>query len=296
MQIEKTTPLWIAARGLLYERGDDLFRRWDKVLKTFDAEDIHDLRVASRRLREGLVLFAPCYPAMNIARLVRKIRQVTRLLGEIRNADEALLFFTGLTDEFTGLCRSDLEGLAGRFRDNRGKGLKKLRKGLRQAAPAPLRDLYVRTINSLSLFTPVAGSVDLFAPLSAFAGEALAVRLADVAKLVPDARRAGEVEAQHLLRIAVKHFRYRMEILAMLLGTDFEKLHATVKAYQEVLGTMHDLDVFATIVREEGFPTGTERPVLNAIAAKRAALFEDFTGMLESAPFEEIGERIRNAL
>ncbi|HLO25760.1 MAG TPA: CHAD domain-containing protein, partial [Geobacteraceae bacterium] len=137
MEIAGTTPLWIAARTLLHERGDDLFRRRDKVLKTFDAEDIHDLRVASRRLREGLVLFGPCYPSTDIARLARKIKQVTRLLGDIRNADEALLFFTALADEFANSCRSDLEELAGTFRDNRGKGLKKLRKGLREMAPAP---------------------------------------------------------------------------------------------------------------------------------------------------------------
>jgi CHAD domain-containing protein len=296
MQIEGTTPLWIAARLLLYERGDDLFRRRDKVLKTYDAEDIHDLRVASRRLRESLVLFAPCYPPASIARLVRKVRRVTRLLGAIRNADEALLFFTALADEFDGSCRSDLEGLARSFQKNRRKALKKLRKGLREMAPAPLRDLYLRTINSLSLFNPPAGGADLFAPLSGFAREALDARLADVTKLVPAARHAEEIEAQHLLRIAVKHFRYRMEILAMLLGAHFKELHATVKGYQEVLGKMHDLDVFAGIVQKESFPSGTVKPVLDAIALKRANLFNEFTRMLETAPFEAFGARVRGAL
>jgi len=296
MLIEGTTPLWIAARVLLHERGDDLFRRRDKVLKTFDPDDIHDLRVASRRLREGLALFAPCYLPEKINRLVRKIRQVTRLLGDIRNADEALLFFTALADEFGNSCRSDLEGLAGKFQENRKKGLKKLRNGLREMAPAPLRDLYLRTINSPSLFNPPAGGADLFVPLSGFAKGALAARLADVMKLVPAARHAGEVEAQHLLRIAVKHFRYRMEILAMLMGTDYEELHAALKSYQEVLGKMHDLDVFAGIVRKEGFPAETEKPVLDAIALRRAKLFKDFTVMLEAAPFEAIGQRVRHAL
>ena len=84
MPVAGTTPLWMAARSLLSERVDDFFRRRDKVLKTFDAEDIHDLRVSTRRLREGLALFAPCYPPVNIGRLVRKIRQVTRLLGDMR--------------------------------------------------------------------------------------------------------------------------------------------------------------------------------------------------------------------
>ncbi len=296
MEIEGTTPLWIAARLLLYERGDDFFRRRDKVLKTFDAEDIHDLRVASRRLREGLALFAPCYPPVNIARLVRTIKRVTRLLGEIRNADEALLFFTALAAELDGPCRSNLEELAQAFRKNRKKALKRLRIGLRVVAPGPLRDRYLQVINSPVLFSPPADSVDLFAPLSGFARGALDARLADVMKLVPAARLAGEVETQHLLRIAVKHFRYRVEILAMLLGTHFEELHAAVKSYQEVLGKMHDLDVFAGIVREESFPPETEKLVLGAITAQRGNLFKDFTGMLETAPFESIGERVRHAL
>ena len=125
MQIEGKTPLWIAARVLLYERGEDFFRRRGKMVKTFDAEDIHDLRVASRRLREGLILFAPCYPPGNIARLVRKIKRVTRLLGDIRNADEALLFFTALKDEFDSSGRSHLEELAGTFRKKQGQGAEK---------------------------------------------------------------------------------------------------------------------------------------------------------------------------
>src|SRR5512137_642289 len=99
MQIVGSTHLWVAARVLLYERGDDFFMLWDKVLKTSDAEDIHDLRVSSRRLREGLALFTPCYPSGNIARLVKRIKRVTRLLGDIRNTDEAILFFSALADE-----------------------------------------------------------------------------------------------------------------------------------------------------------------------------------------------------
>jgi CHAD domain-containing protein len=296
MQIEGTTPLWIAARVLLYERADDFSRRRDKVLKTYEAEDIHDLRVASRRLREGLALFAPCYPPMEIARLVGKIRRVTRLLGDIRNADEALLFFTALAAELDGSCRSGLEELTRAFQKNRKKALNRLRVGLRKVAPGSLRDLCLRVINSPALFSPPADGVDLFAPLSGFAREALDARLADVMKLMPVARHAGEVEAQHLLRISVKHFRYRMEILAMLLGTHFEELYAALKSYQEVLGKMHDLDVFAGIVRKEDFSPETEKLVLDAIAARRATFFKDFTGMLEAVPFESIGERMRHAL
>jgi CHAD domain-containing protein len=293
MHIEGSTPLWIAARALLYERGDDISRRRDKVLKTFEAEDIHDLRVSSRRLREGLELFAPCYPPENINPLIRKARRVTRLMGEIRNADEALLYFTALTEELESSCRTDLEKLVKMFQKNRGKGLKKLKLGLRELVPGSWRDSYRREINSPSLFNPPAG-VDLFAPFADFAMGALDVRYADVMKLLPDARQPDNVEAQHLLRIAIKHFRYRMELLAMLIGPRFEDIHGVVKGYQDVLGEMHDLDVFTGVIRDEKFPSSTEQRILNAIALKRAKLFDELNRMMETAPLQTVGKRIRN--
>jgi len=296
MQIEGTTPLWVAARALLEERGDDFSRCRDRVLKTFDPEDIHDLRVSSRRLREGLALFDPCYPPGNIARVVKKVRQVTRLLGEMRNLDEALLFFTALANELADACGRDLERLVRSFRKNRKKGLKRLKTGLRELAPESLRDQYRRIINSPSLFNPRDSGADLFAPLSGFARGALDVRFNAMLNLLPEARRVEGVEARHRLRIAVKHFRYRLEILHFLMGAGFPELLATLKGYQDVLGMMHDLDVFAGVVREAAFPAQTETVLQGAIAAKGGKLFTDFSTMLETTPFERIGEHMRHNL
>jgi CHAD domain-containing protein len=113
--------------------------------------------------------------------------------------------------------------------------------------------------------------------------------------LVPAARQAQEVAAQHQLRIAIKHYRYRMEILSSMLGAHYPELHTAVKGYQDVLGSMHDLDVFAGIVRESHFTAETEKSVLAAIAGKRGELFADFTGKLETVPIEKIGARVRSA-
>jgi hypothetical protein len=159
-----------------------------------------------------------------------------------------------------------------------------------------LRDQYRRVINSPSLFNPQVSGVDLFAPLSDFARGSLDLRFNAIMNLLPDARHVEGVEAQHLLRIAVKHFRYRLEILHFLMGDSFPEVHGALKGYQEVLGKMHDLDVFAGIVREAGFPSQTEIIVLGAMAAKRGKLFADFSGMLNITPFEKIGEQVRHNL
>ena len=295
MQVSGTTPLWIAARVLLCGKVDDFFRLKGKVLQTFDPEDIHDLRVASRRLREGLALFAPCYPPANIDRLTRQMKKVTRHLGAMRNADEALLFFSELAGELDACCRDDLLRLTRSFEQGRAEGLRKFRAGLERLAPPSLHRTCQRTINFPRLFAPPTRGVDPFVPLSNFADVAIAARLADVTTLVPEARQEGRAEAQHLLRIAVKHFRYRLEILSFLVGARFPEVHAALKGYQDLLGKMHDLDVFAGIVTEAGFSPSSEQISLAAIAAKRERLFADFTGMLTATSFEELGSRVRTA-
>jgi CHAD domain-containing protein len=296
MQIVGSTHLWVAARGLLYDRGDDFFMRWDKALKTSNAEEIHDLRVSSRRLREGLALFAPCYPAGGIARLVKQIKRVTRLLGEIRNTDEAILFFSALADEVDETCRGDLEGVVASFRKSRKKELKRLKAGLRDIASGSLRDLYRRVINAPNLFSNATNGIDLFIPLSRFAKDALVERFASVLKLVTVALQEGEAEAQHLLRIAVKHLRYRMEIMSFLLGSHYEELHEALKEYQDLLGSMHDLQVFSGIIRNVRLPFEIEKMILDAMAVRERKLFADFSERHKATPFEKIGEQVRNAL
>jgi CHAD domain-containing protein len=296
MQVDGLTPLWVAARVLLYKRGDDFFMRMEKALKTSDPEEIHDLRVASRRLREGLALFAPCYPAANIARLVKQIKQVTRLLGEIRNTDEAIIFFSAMSAELDDACRGDLEMVTATFRKNREKELKRFQAGLRDIASGKVRDQLRRVVNAPNLFVNQLNGVDLFMLLSRFAKDAFDERLADILKLLPVASQVGEAEAQHLLRIAVKHLRYRMEILSFLIGVHYGELHGALKGYQDLLGKMHDLTVFAGIIRNARLPFEIEKMVLDAIALKGERLFIDFSEMLVSTPFEKIGEEVRNAL
>ena len=294
MQLDGTTSLWIAATVLLYTRGEELFSRGEKAAKTLDPEDIHDLRVASRRLGEGLALFASCYPPEVIRAMGKKVKKVTRFLGDIRNADEAILFFTDLAAQLDDGCRRDLEPFLVSCHDDRERTVRGLKNGIRKISEGSLPELYLKTLNSLSLFAPPDKGINLFCPLSGFAGYALDQRLSTIRELLPQARGAGAIEAQHRLRIAVKRFRYRMELLSFLIEDEYPLLHGVVKGYQDVLGTMHDLDVFGGIVREADFPAETEKMLLDAITAQREKLFSDFCRMLEEQPLEQICERVRS--
>lgn len=288
------TPLWAAARTLLDERGRDFNRCLLTALRNFDPEDIHDLRVSSRRLREGLALFAGCYPPGPITRLGKRIRRVTRLLGEIRNRDEALLFFGSLRDELDSSCRSELDRMLTTFRGERQNEARALETGLKKSSTTELSRLTRQVVKRPCLFTRNDAAIDPFTPLAFFARKSLSARLNDVLQLIPAASQEEAVTAQHQLRIAVKHFRYRLEILSFLLGSSYKELYTTVKEYQEILGKMHDLDVFAAVSREVFHSRPAAAAIQAAIAGQRNRLFSAFSVMLTNKPLRKIADYLRN--
>jgi CHAD domain-containing protein len=72
----------------------------DAVVKDFDADAVHDMRVASRRLRTAMQTFRPCFPRRSFKEHYERVRAVADALGEVRDRDVIL-------DEL----RSDVEGL-----------------------------------------------------------------------------------------------------------------------------------------------------------------------------------------
>lgn len=295
MTITARTPLWVAARVLLSARNDDFFGRWRKALKGFDPEDVHDLRVSSRRLREGCILFAPLYPD-GLSRVIRRVRKVTRLLGALRNADEALLYFRELHAVLPQPCGEELNALIGPLEALREGERRRLARGLEKIDAGKSRAAFARTVASPALFPRPGLTVDPFIPIASFAAATLDGRLAELLGLVPGARDEKAEAAQHALRIAVKHCRYRMEILSFLMADGAGEVLAVMKAYQECLGTMHDLDVFAGMVRRERLSPDAECVILNAIAERRKTSFARFVELLGEHSFELIGERMRRAL
>ena len=65
------TPISATARrrrATVAVRAQELFEHADGVLDTADIERVHDMRVATRRLRAVLEIFAPCFPRKEHAR------------------------------------------------------------------------------------------------------------------------------------------------------------------------------------------------------------------------------------
>lgn len=282
--------LWLAARGLLLERGNDLLDRLARVKQSFDPEAIHDLRVSSRRLREALALFAPCYPPSQLAPLKRKLKKLTTMMGAIRNSDEALLFFAGLTATLPAAAAA-VAGLTETVQQRREAERMALVCGLQQLDPARLRRRFAAACDRLPIFG-VAGA-DLLQPFAPFLFAGLDSRQREIDELLARAAVETDIGAQHRLRIAVKHFRYRLELLAPFAATGYSKLYGSIKRYQEVLGQMHDLDTFALLAGAMIPDPAAADMVAARIARQRSELFSRFGGMQRDVPLDSLMARAR---
>jgi CHAD domain-containing protein len=292
--ISSITPLWIAARKLLEAHGEEFFLLWGKVAKGFGVEDIHDLRVASRRLQEGLALFAPCFPDKELSRIGKQVKRVTGILGDLRNTDESALFFSTLDPKERRQADLEVQGLLAHLKKEREAARRRLKGDLNALKPGALRSALDATLHQPELFGN--DRVDPFQGFSQFADAAIAARAQPLGELLTQALDEVNISAQHRLRIAIKKMRYRLEILEPLFKSGFPELHNALKGYQEVLGKLHDLDVFADMVRER-IPEGTARQsLLRAVAARRSGVYASFIGMLGSFSVDTIGAQARSFL
>lgn len=73
-----------------------------------DIEALHDMRVASRRLRAALSVFADVFPSKQFAPLEKQVARVTDALGAVRDADVLLEFMQQARD---GAAESQRVGL-----------------------------------------------------------------------------------------------------------------------------------------------------------------------------------------
>lgn len=127
-------------------RSKEVFARSEGVLDLGDVERVHDMRVATRRLRAALEVFEPCFPRKRRHKTLRKVKALADALGERRDADVEIAMLEGLLDQAAEADRAALRDLIGDLRVRQAeanealapyvtkKRLKKLRRRLKKLA------------------------------------------------------------------------------------------------------------------------------------------------------------------
>lgn len=88
-----------AAARIVSVRASELTEHARNVLDTGDIERVHDMRVASRRLRAALEIFEPCFPAKEYREALAEVKRLADTLGERRDRDVAIATLSGFNEQ-----------------------------------------------------------------------------------------------------------------------------------------------------------------------------------------------------
>jgi CHAD domain-containing protein len=105
-----------AAAKAVAVRADELWEHADNVLDVGDIERVHDMRVATRRLRAVLEIFAPCFPPKPHRSVVGEVKALADALGERRDPDVQIEHLEAYADAVPASDRPGVEVLVSRLR------------------------------------------------------------------------------------------------------------------------------------------------------------------------------------
>jgi CHAD domain-containing protein len=102
-------PFARAAARVVAVRAAEVFEHADGVLDLDDVDPVHDMRVATRRLRAALEVFEPCFPSKRYRKTLKRVKALADALGERRDRDVAIAFLEEVAD---GVASDDRAAVA----------------------------------------------------------------------------------------------------------------------------------------------------------------------------------------
>jgi CHAD domain-containing protein len=128
-----------AAASAVEVRTEELFEFTDGVLDTDDIERVHDMRVASRRLRAVLEVFAPCFPKRELRKALREVKALADDLGQRRDPDVAIAALERVRAALTGPDRAGIDSVIGELAGRQEYGNELLARRLERVERVELR-------------------------------------------------------------------------------------------------------------------------------------------------------------
>jgi triphosphatase len=237
-EIDADTPIGLAATAVLRRHFSALLAKEPGTRLGDDIEELHDMRVASRRLRAALSLFADVLHE-DAPWLRTELGWVAKALGDVRDLDVQLEQLEGW---LTALPEPDREPLA---------ALRALLQARRRDARAALLDTF--DSRRYEVFVSRFGRMLRARPRRLVGHAALPARA-----VAPDLlesryrklRRRGDrlgldsgPAEYHRLRISAKRFRYALEFLGDVYPDQTRPLIKRLVALQDLLGLHQDAEV-----------------------------------------------------
>jgi CHAD domain-containing protein len=133
LQLHPAEPFATAAARVVTIRAQEVFDHSDGVLDTTDIERVHDMRVATRRLRAVLEIFAPCFPKADFRLVLHEVKELADALGERRDPDVQIEALEEVAGAAPASDRRALGSLINELRAEQERANGRLEQALRDA-------------------------------------------------------------------------------------------------------------------------------------------------------------------
>lgn len=247
-----------------------------------DIEALHDMRVATRRLRAAFEVFGEAFERSQIKPCIKGLRATGRALGPVRDLD---VFMEKAQRYMASLPEADQQGL---------KPLLNAWQEERETARAQMieyldSDRYQQFKQQFNLFVQTPGAaarVNIAAhPVPYLVCQVAPVLIYDrlaAVRSYESILSSPSIDQLHQLRIAFKRLRYTVEYFREVLSGEAEAVIKEIKRLQDHLGDLNDANVACRILsgfldhweERQGHLPLTERqnpePIVAYLAAKHA--------------------------
>jgi CHAD domain-containing protein len=215
-----------------------------------DIEELHDMRVASRRMRAAFDLFEQAFDPKVIRRHLRGLKATGRALGAVRDMDVFIEKANYYMEELSPEQRSGLGMLVEAWQAQRETARAAMLAHLSSPEYATFKrkfNVFVQTpgkgIRLLSSECPVPPLARDAAPVLIYS------RLAAV-RAYDQLLESATLEQLHALRIEFKKLRYAVEFFREILGKEAKQVIGVLKTMQDHLGDLNDAQVATQLLSD----------------------------------------------
>jgi CHAD domain-containing protein len=275
-----------AGRKVLRFHFERMLRHEPGTREGEDIEELHDMRVATRRMRSAFRVFAPYFEPDVLRPFLKGLRRTGRALGRVRDLDVIMDKAGDYLKSQPSGDRPDLTPLLAEWQRQRAAARTDLLAYLDGKRYRRFVERFGQFLN-----TPGAGALpppaERPAPQQVHQSAPILIYSRyDVVLAYEPILDDAPLETLHALRIDCKLLRYTMEFFRRVLGPEVEDAIREVVTVQDHLGNLNDSDVASRLLigfldewsTAEGRERIDIRGVIRYLADRQNALHELLAG------------------
>jgi CHAD domain-containing protein len=246
--VEPDDALAEAGRKVLAYHFSQMIRHEEGTRLGEDIEELHDMRVATRRMRAAFEVFADAFQRKVIKTHLKGLRATGRALGRVRDLDVFMEKAQRYLETIPIEQRPGLQPLLSLWEKEREQARGKMLDHLDS-------EDYLNFKRKFSNFLTTTGAgakpVSQSSPhlVQHVAPVLIYTRMASV-RAFDSVLSSATIDQLHGLRIEFKKLRYTLEFFREVLGESVKELISEIKKMQDHLGDLNDADVACQILRE----------------------------------------------